>query len=134
MPTLRALDLVKDTPPVTAKPTETLLDAARKMASHNIGSLPVVDDEGRIIGIVTERDVVSIIARQGPEALNKPLKEVMTTTLVTGSPDEPIPQLAQKMIRHGIRHIPIIDEKRRVLGVVSIRRILRHLIAENEWP
>jgi CBS domain-containing protein len=134
LPTLKALDLVRDTPPVTATPEETLQDAIRKMASHNIGSIAVVDDQGRIVGIVTERDVVALLARHGPQALQKPLKEVMTRDLVTASPEEPIPQLAQKMIRHGIRHIPVVDENRRVVGVVSIRRILRHILAENEWP
>jgi len=134
MPQLRARDLIRDEPPVTATPGETLLEAARKLAEHNIGSLPVVDSQGRIVGIVTERDIVRHLAARGPEALNMKLADVMTRELVTASPDEPIPQLAQKMTRHGIRHIPVVDERRRVLGVVSIRRILRHILAENEWP
>jgi len=134
MPVLRAQDLIRDEPPVTASPEETLLDAAKKLARHNIGSLPVVDREGRILGIVTERDIVRLIAEQGPDALKKHLGEAMTRVLVTASPEEPIPQIAQKMIRHGIRHIPIVDRSGRVVGVVSIRRILRHIVAENEWP
>jgi CBS domain-containing protein len=134
LPTLRARDLIRDEPPITAKPDETLQEAARKLAQYNVGSLPVVDGEGRIVGIVTERDIVRLIASHGPQALQKKLEEVMTRSLVTASPDEPIPQLAQKMIQHGILHIPVVDSQRKVLGVVSIRRILRHILAENEWP
>ena len=134
MPVLKALDLIRDTKPVYAHPDETIQQAVEKMASHNVGSLPIVDNEMRIKGIFTERDLVHLLARHGPNALRDPLEKHMTRQLVTAHPDDPIPALAHKMIEHGIRHIPVVDTEGKLLGVVSIRRILRHLLASNEWP
>ena len=134
MPSLRARDLIKEQPPITAKPDTKLLEAAKKMAAYNIGSLPVVDDQGRLLGIITERDIVRIIAEHGPQALEDPVEKHMTRNPVTAHPEDPIPALAHKMLEHGIRHIPVVDEQGRLQGVVSIRRILRHIMAENEWP
>ena len=109
-------------------------DAVEKMAMHNIGSIPVVDEEQRILGMFTERDLVRLMAERGAQALEAKLGEVMTRKLVIAHPDDPIPKLAHKMLEHGIRHLPVVDENGRLLGVVSIRRVLRHLMAGNEWP
>ena len=134
MPTARARDLIRDTKPVYAKPDETVEDAARKMAEHNIGSMPVVDEEMKLQGIFTERDLVRLVAEKSSSALKMKLEEVMTRNPITASPDDPLPELAHKMIEHGIRHIPVVDEQGHLLGVVSIRRVLRHILAGNEWP
>lgn len=134
MTLLKAGDVIRDTRPIAAKPTDTVADAARLMAEHNIGSIPVVDEQGRLLGIFTERDLARLIAREGAKALEKKLEEAMTRNPVTASPEDPLPELAHKMIEHGIRHIPVVDEQGKLLGVVSIRRVLRHLLAENEWP
>jgi len=134
MPSLRAKELIKEQPPVTITPDTSLIEAAKKMTAYNIGSLPVVDEQGHLIGIITERDLVRVIAEHGPQALQDPVEKHMTRNPVTAHPEDPIPALAHKMLEHGIRHIPVVDEQGRLQGVVSIRRILRHIMAENEWP
>jgi len=134
LPVLRAGDVIRDSKPVYASPEDTVEEAARIMASHNVGSVPVVDEGGRLVGIFTERDLVRLVAKYGKSALDMRLGEVMTRNPVTASPDEPLPELAHKMIEHGFRHIPVVDSEGRLLGVVSIRRVLRHLMAGSEWP
>lgn len=132
MPSTRAQDLIRDTHPVYASPETSIREAARLMAEHNVGSIPVVDREGRLVGIFTERDLTRLVARG--ESLEKPLKEAMTPNPVTAHPDDPLPLLAYKMMEHNIRHIPVVDEQGKLLGVVSIRRVLRHMLPREEWP
>jgi len=131
MPALTAADLIRDTKPIYTMPDKTVLDAAKIMAEHNIGSVPVVEN-GRLVGIFTERDLVRLVARGVP--LDTRLGEVMTRDLIVAKPSEPLPLIAQKMLQHGIRHIPVVDDEGRLLGVISIRRVLRYLIAEHEHP
>ena len=131
---LRATDLIKDTKLIYAQPSETVEVAVKRMASHNIGSIPIVDGNMKIIGIVTERDVVRLLASKGPTILQEKLENVMTRKLVTANPEDPISALAYKMIEHGIRHLPVVDQEGKLLGVISIRKVLRHLIAGLEHP
>ncbi len=132
VPTLTAYDLIRDTKPVYTTPDKTILDAAKIMAEHNIGSIPVVQDGEKLVGIFTERDLVRHVARGTP--LDTKLSEVMTTKLVVAHPGDPLPLLAQKMLQHGIRHIPVVDQQGKLLGVISIRRVLQYLLAESEHP
>jgi len=131
LPTLTALDLIRDTKPVYTSPDKTILDAARTMAEHNIGSVPIVQGE-KLVGIFTERDLVRHVAKGTP--LDTRLEEVMTRKLIVAHPSDPLPLLAQKMLQHNIRHIPVVDQQGRLIGVISIRRVLQHLLAETEHP
>jgi CBS domain-containing protein len=131
MPTFTAADLIRDTKPIYTTPDKTVLDAARIMAEHNIGSVPIVKDD-KLVGIFTERDLVRIVAKGIP--LDTKLEEVMTKKLIVAKPSDPLPLIAQKMLQHGIRHIPVVNDEGRLLGVISIRRVLRYLIAEQEHP
>lgn len=131
---LRATDLIKDTKPIYAHPSETVETAIKRMASHNIGSIPVVNEDMKIVGIITERDIVRLLASKGPTILQEKLENVMTRKLITANPEDPISALAYKMIEHGIRHLPVVDQEGKLLGVISIRKVLRHLIAGLEHP
>lgn len=132
--TPRAADLIKDTKPIYAHPSEALEVIVKRMAIHNIGSIPVVDNNMKIVGILTERDVVRLLADKGPSILQEKAENIMTRNVITANPEDPIPMLAYKMIEHGIRHLPIVDHEGRLLGVVSMRRVLKHLIAGLEHP
>ncbi len=129
--TTRARDLMK-THLVTAKPSDTILDAVRRMHEGRVGSVLVVDEEGRLVGIFTERDLVRVIAEGVP--LDTPLEKVMSRHPVTASPDEPASKIASKMIEHWLRHIPVVDEQGRPLGVISIRDILRAISSFETFP
>jgi len=109
---------------VTLPPTSTAAEAAKLMASKNIGSVLVVEG-GKLVGIITERDIVKLVVKG---ELDKPLAEVATKNPVTLSPSDPVIVAAGKMVEHNIRHLPVVDEKGFPLGVVSIRDILKHII------
>ncbi len=134
MPILRAVDLVRGVEIISAQPGERVVDAIEKMSRHNIGSIPVVDRESRLLGIFTERDLVHLLATRGSRALDIELSEAMTRDLVVASREDPVPLIAQKMIKHGVRHIPVVDSDNKLIGIISIRDVLRIILSGSEWP
>ncbi len=114
------------------KPGTTIREAVERMYRAQVGSVLVVDDEMRLLGIFTERDLVRVVATGVP--LDTPIEREMTTKLITASPDESVAIVASRMIEHGIRHIPVVDESGRLVGIVSIRDVLRHVVASGSWP
>ncbi len=127
----RARDIMS-TRLVTAKPDEPIRTAAKRMVENRVGSILVVDEQGRLIGIFTERDLARAVA-EGID-LDEPISKVMSRRPVTGHPDEPVTKLASKMIEHWLRHIPIVDEQGRPVGVVSIRDVLRAITSFEAFP
>ncbi len=108
--------------PVVISPETTALEAAKIMADMGIGSLPVIHPSGRLIGIVTERDlVVKVLARERDP--RTPVKEFMTRNLILIKENEPVTVALQLMSRFNIRHLPVVDEKGNLIGILSLRDI-----------
>ncbi|MEM0027138.1 MAG: CBS domain-containing protein [Ignisphaera sp.] len=124
-------DIMK-TEVITANAEASIRDVARIMSEKNIGSILIVDNSNRIIGIFTERDLVRVVAL-GID-LNTPIKNVMTTNVISAYLSDSIATIAIKMLEKGIRHMPVVDEHNRVVGVVSIRDVLRAYAAGCEFP
>ncbi len=120
----RVLDLVKR-PPVTVGVNSSVRDAVRVMFSNSIGSVIVVDDVGRPIGIFTERDLVKLVAQD--VSLDSRIGDVMTRDLVTVKSSESIVKAAMLMSEHRIRHLPVVDDEGRLVGVISIRDVVEAL-------
>ncbi|MCC6319867.1 MAG: CBS domain-containing protein [Phycisphaerales bacterium] len=103
----------------TISPDATVLDAARRMNEHRIGSLVVVDDSGKPVGIFTERDILTrIVAAEKPPSATR-VREVMSDRLLTCSPETDVDQLRHTMRTRRLRHIPVIDSGR-LAGMVSL--------------
>ncbi|ADM28144.1 putative signal transduction protein with CBS domains [Ignisphaera aggregans DSM 17230] len=127
---MRAEDIMKK--PIAVKEDVTIGEASKIMDGNNIGSLPIVDDNGKLIGIVTERDIVRAISRG--VKLDIPVKHIMSTKLIVADRDENIVSIAIKMIENNIRHIPIVDNDHKLIGIISIRDVLRYVLASNMFP
>jgi CBS domain-containing protein len=112
-------------------PDATVLDAALLMNDHKIGSL-VVSDGGRLVGIITERDLlVRIVAsRRDPAATS--VRDVMTSELLCGRTDTTLDEARGVMMNRRIRHLPIVDEDDHLLGLVSIGDLNAHLAHDQE--
>ncbi len=119
---VRASDIMS-APPVTVGPGHTLLDAARLMVEGGIGSLIVVDGEGRVIGIVTERDLVTALSR-GIPCVGGRVEDVMSRNVITVRPEDGIDVVVGKMRDFNIRHVPVVDGEGRPLGMVSARNVI----------
>ncbi len=117
---------------VTAKPDEPVREVVKRMVEHNVGSVLVVDDEGRLVGIFTERDLARLVAEGG--SLEEPVSKHMSKKPLTAAPEEPVSKIASKMVEHWLRHIPVVDEQGKPLGVISIRDVLRAILAFEAFP
>ena len=119
----------KGTDVVTASPDSTLLAAAKLLRFHRIGALVVTDEAGDVVGILSERDVVSAVADNGPEALEGPVSGVMTADVVRCSPGDTVEQLMAAMTERRIRHLPVVDGSS-LVGIVSIGDVVKRRVSE----
>ena len=110
------------TPVVGARAHETLRAAAARMWDHGIGALAVVDDGGRLLGIVTERDLLHAMA-DGRAPGSTPVAGYMSRPPVAVEPEADCAAAARLMVRHGIRHLPVTRAGRPV-GMVTARDLL----------
>lgn len=115
----------------TIEPTRTLLEAARMLSERRIGSLVVTGPDRSILGILSERDIVHVVSRSGPEALQQALGDHMTRKVITCTPTSGINELMETMTRGKFRHLPVI-ENGRLAGIVSIGDVVKHRVAEIE--
>ncbi|HWK47448.1 MAG TPA: CBS domain-containing protein [Stellaceae bacterium] len=123
-------DLVRDQMLTELHPTTFVSDAASIMAERNIGAVMVCQD-GRLVGIFTERDVVKRVVAHGLQPTTTRLAEVMTANPDTVSPDE-APHRALEMMRsRGYRHLPVVDAGR-VVGMCSIRDLYAAIAEDLE--
>lgn len=98
---------------------ETVAVAARTLARHNIGALPVCDTHGNLCGVVTDRDLVTRCIAAGRNPDRTKVRDVMTTNVVSARPDLDTAAAARLMGRQQIRRLPVVDEGR-LCGMVSL--------------
>lgn len=116
---------------ITIEPTATLAAAVRRLAQHRIGALLVTGAEHRIVGIISERDIVRVLDEKGPAALGAPVAEVMTRRVVTCDRNETIAEIMERITSGRFRHVPVIEHGR-LVGIVSIGDVVKHRLSEIE--
>jgi CBS domain-containing protein len=107
-----------------ARPDETLREAARAMAEHDIGSLPVGEGD-RLVGMITDRDMVVRAVAQGLEPDTR-VRDVMTTQVRYCFEDEDVAEVAQSMADLGIRRLAVLDREKRLVGIVALSNIVHY--------
>jgi len=124
-------DLIKDHVLHTVTAEQTVLEAARVMATHNVGAILVVRD-GELAGIFSERDIMKRIVAEGRDPAHTRVADVMTANPLTVDVRESIEHCMVLMKEHSFRHLPVCDGKK-LKGIVSLRDILlRDLTEKNE--
>jgi CBS domain-containing protein len=113
--------MVKDV--LTVEPSDTIGEAAEKMNASNVGAVVVMEDMVRIVGIVTERDLLRAVASRAPAAEAR-VRQWMTPNPVTVTPDLTIEEAAKIMFDNNFRHLPVVKDGR-ALGIVSLRLLAR---------
>lgn len=107
----------------------TVKDAVIELARRNVGALVVSPDGRSVEGIISERDVVRALAESGTSLLDRPVGTIMTTEVITASPDTEIESLAVMMTEHRIRHVPVVEQGA-LTGIVSIGDVVKSRIEE----
>jgi CBS domain-containing protein len=108
----------------------TVADAVRKLGEKRIGALPVVED-GRIVGIMSERDVIYSLREHGPEALGLSVSAVMSAPAITADPETDVLAALSLMTQRRIRHLPVL-ERGEIRGIVSIGDLVKHRMERIE--
>lgn len=114
----------------SASPDELVKTVATRLAEKRIGALPVIDN-GRVIGIFSERDMIYGLASHGASILQKRVADVMTAPAITVSSDTPVLSALSLMTRRRIRHLPVVDGDR-ISGFVSIGDLVKYRIERIE--
>ncbi|MET0188259.1 MAG: CBS domain-containing protein, partial [Pseudonocardia sediminis] len=107
----------------TVTPHTAVSEVLRLLAEHNLGALPVLDAE-RLVGIVSERDVVRRLHQRGTDLLSVTVAEIMTSDVVTCDPNDGVGELAKIMTDRRFRHLPVIVDGR-LAGIVSIGDLVK---------
>ena len=99
-------------------PDATVFDALKLMAEKEIGALVVLED-GKMVGILSERDYARKVILEGKSSKETPVREIMTSEVIHTSPDKKVSKCLSLMTKHHFRHLPVLDEGR-VVGMLSI--------------
>jgi CBS domain-containing protein len=119
------VSVLRPRPPVTLAAGATVGEAIRTLLANDVGALPVVDEGGALLGIFSERDLLTKVAGQD-DYTARPVREVMTAKPESVREDDTLAFALHKMDIGGYRHLPIVREGR-VVGMVSVRDLLRHI-------
>lgn len=114
----------------TATPTDTVRDLTRSLADHNVGALVVLEDDA-VVGVISERDIVRRLGQDGAEVLERPVRDLMTTTVVSCAIGDSIDAVAETMTERRIRHMPVLDGSE-LVGIVSIGDVVSHRMRQLE--
>jgi CBS domain-containing protein len=119
-PPIMKVSHVMTTHPVTCRPTDTLREAARLMWERDVGCLPVIDDDGRLLGILTDRDIaMSAFARDAPLS-EIPATVAMAERVYACTAEDPAELAAHVMAAQGVRRLPVLDAVGHVVGIISV--------------
>ena len=104
----------------TVRPEHSVADAAALLTTKRVGVAVVCDAKGKLVGVLSERDIVKGLAQYGKAALEMPVRNVMSSPVVTCSPSDTVKSVMEVMTERRIRHLPVLEKDGDLLGIVSI--------------
>jgi CBS domain-containing protein len=129
--TVETILATKGTNVTTTEPTATVEYGIGILAERGIGALVVLGADNRVIGLLSERDIVRALAERGASALTEPLARIMTRTKSTCTLSEPVDSIMEQMTAGKSRHVPVVENER-LVGIVSIGDVVQHRLTEME--
>lgn len=113
--------------PACCTPRTSLRDAAKMMADRDCGELPIIDDQGKLVGVVTDRDICCRGVAQGLNPEQMDVREVMSSPVAALHPEDSVEDCCKLMDEHQIRRVPIVDEDGKCCGIVAQADIAREV-------
>lgn len=123
-------DLVRANDLITVEEEESIAQAARIMADHGVGAVPVTRD-GKLVGIFSERDIMTRVVAEDRDYRSTRVGDVMSKDVLTVDRNESVENCMVLMKTHGVRHLPIVEDSQ-LIGVVSLRDILLYEVTEMD--
>ena len=131
MKTLKQLLQAKPHGILSVAPDARVFDALGLMAEQNVGALLVMED-GRLSGIITERDYARKVILKGKSSLDTPVREIMTDKVLCAHPDQSVEECMALMTDKRVRHLPVMDGNQ-LIGVLSIGDLVKEVISEQQF-
>jgi CBS domain-containing protein len=122
--TMKVRDIMSSAP-VTCSPADTLNRASELMWNRDVGCVPVVDDEQRLVAMLTDRDVCMAAYTQGRPLSELPVSGAMSDGAHTCAPEDTVEKAERLMLEHQVRRLPVVDRERHVVGVLSLNDVAR---------
>jgi CBS domain-containing protein len=116
---------------VTIEPSASLAGAAKLLAEKRIGAALILGADRRLVGIISERDIVQAVAARGAGALDEPVGQTMTRKVETCNENETICSIMERMTNGKFRHVPVVEQGR-LAGIVSIGDVVKHRLQQME--
>lgn len=113
-----------DEGPATVSVLATVQEAVGKMLDKDVGAVAVIDEHGVVAGMFTERDVLAKFALSGRDAATTPVRDLMSPMVEMATEETTAAEAFKVMLERHYRHLPIVDDQGKVLGILSIRNIL----------
>ena len=129
---MRVSEMIKDkgSKVITVLPTDSVERVSQILRDARIGAVLVVDEGGRIAGILSERDIVYGVADRGADVLAEPVSNLMTREVRTCTPESSVDQLMNQMLDERIRHLPVLEQGGALAGIVSVGDVVKQGLAE----
>ncbi len=118
-------------PPLTVATADTVLQAARAMVERKVGAATVLEGD-RVVGVVTERDVMRKIVAAGLDSAATPVRDIMTSPVLSIGTKTTVAAAAALMRKHHIRHLVVLDEHDKLVGMLALRYLLYDLMDDME--
>ena len=116
---------------VSVHPDNSVFDAIQKMASKDVGSVIVMEDD-KPVGILTERHYARNVILKGRSSPRTPVGDIMTTRVIYALPEQTVEECMAVMTEKRVRHLPVLDEER-LVGIVSIGDLVKNIIADQKF-
>jgi CBS domain-containing protein len=129
--TVKAILASKGNAVVTIDPAVSLADAVKMLADRRIGAVIITGGGDRVIGLLSERDIVRTLAEKGPIALAMSVESVMTKRVITVTESETVGEVMERMTHGKFRHLPVVEGER-LVGLVSIGDVVKHRLEQME--
>ncbi len=129
---MKIAELIRDKSAVyTIEQDKTLHDAIQVLVQHNIGALPVLDKRGKVIGIISERDILRETAQRADRLHKRRVKDVMTKEVIIGLAEDEVEYTLGVMTQNRIRHLPIMEGDK-LVGIISLADAVKARMVEHE--
>lgn len=117
---------------VTIRPEDTIETAAQMLTINNIGAIPVREASGKMVGMLSERDLVRGYASKGGAIMTAVVKDLMSPNVISCKAQESVNDAMTKMSQRHIRHLPVVVDNGELLGMISIRDVMGFLLEESK--
>ena len=117
---------------IACRRSDTLQSAAMLLHTNRIGAMPVLDMEGKLVGVLSERDIVSAISQRPQQLMQLKVADIMSSPAVTSNENDDVCDAMRLMLNHKFRHLPVVDDAGDLRGMLSIRDCLAMQLKAKE--